>query len=365
MKTKAPIEQLLFSRPSEERLFIKLLLFPLYLLSLIYRLLVRSRQVLYGAGLLASTALPCRVISVGNITLGGTGKTPTVIYLARLFQARGMKTVVLSRGYRGKSPEKAAVVSDGKKTVLDAREAGDEPFLLSQALPGVPVLIGKNRAVSGQRAMEQFSPEVVILDDGFQHLKVQRDVDIVLIDLYRGFGNGHLLPRGALREPLISLKRADIILLTKQTGSRDERALAEQIRSVVPATPLFFTHYEAGRLISLQGEGQTDLISLGGKRVLALAGIGNPHYFSHLLRLNGLSVTEEVYLPDHHSYTPEDATMLGRYLDRVDCIVTTAKDSCKMDRELFKKLPILTLEVVLKVQDERGFEEALFKRTSR
>jgi tetraacyldisaccharide 4'-kinase len=364
MNIKARVEQLLFSRPSEERLYKKLLLSPLYLLSLIYRFLVQSRQTLYSTGILKSFTLPCRVISIGNITLGGTGKTPTAIYLAQLFQARGMKTVVLSRGYKGTSSEKAAVVSDGKRILLDVREAGDEPFLLSKALPGVPIIIGKNRVVAGQCAIEQFSPEMVILDDGFQHVQLKRDVDIVLIDLHYGFGNGHLVPRGMLREPLSSMKRANIFLLTKRIDARDDQAVEEKIISLTAGAPIFFTHYEINCLTTLHEDKQTDPRTLHGKKVLALSGIGNPHYFSYLLRLNGLSVTEEVILPDHHYYTPQDASMLGEYLSRVDCIVTTTKDSSKMDREMFKKLPILTLEVMLKIQDEQGFKEALFKHIS-
>ena len=361
MNIKARVEQILFSRPSEEPFYKKLLLSPLYLLSLIYRFLVQSRQTLYSRGILQSVALPCRVISIGNITIGGTGKTPTAIYLAQVFQARGMKTVVLSRGYKGTSSEKAAVVSDGKRTLLDVREAGDEPFLLAKTLTGIPVIIGKNRVISGQRAIEEFSPEIVILDDGFQHLQLKRDVDIVLIDLHYGFGNGHLLPRGMLREPLSSMKRANIFLLTKRIGARDDQAVEEKIISLTAGVPTFFTHYEINGLTTLRGDKQTDLRALQGKKVLALSGIGNPHYFSYLLRLNGLSVTEEVILPDHHYYTLQDVSMLSAHLNRVDCIVTTAKDSSKMDREMFKELPILTLEVMLKIQDEQGFKEALFK----
>jgi tetraacyldisaccharide 4'-kinase len=167
-----------------------------------------------------------------------------------------------------------------------------------------------------------------------------------------------------LREPLNSMKRADIFLLTKQTGTRDDQAVEEKITALTAGAPTFFTHYEIHALTSLHDDKQTDLRTLYGKKVLALSGIGNPHYFSYLLRLSGLSVTEEVILPDHHHYTPQDVSMLSEYLDRVDCIITTAKDSCKMDREMFKKLPILTLEVMLKIQDEQGFKEALFKHIS-
>ena len=361
MKIKVFVERLLYTPSSKESFFRKLLLFPLSLLSLLYRFIVQSRQTLYNRGILKTHHLPCRVISIGNITLGGTGKTPTAIYLAQLFQNKGIPPVVLSRGYKAQNSAATAVVSDGTTTFMDANKAGDEPFLLSQALPGVPVIIGADRAVSGHFACKEFSPEVVILDDGFQHQRIKRDVDIVLIDLHHGFGNGHLLPRGILREPVSSLSRASLFLLTKQMGSGSDEELKEQIRRFNPDAPIFHTHYKVCSVRNLTEQKEVPLNHLQGKKVLALSGIGNPHYFSFLLKQSGILVTEEWTLPDHHDYTEKDTARVRDYLSCVDYIVTTAKDSCKMNRKLFHDLPILTLEVVLQIDDEQHFKDTLFK----
>jgi tetraacyldisaccharide 4'-kinase len=364
MSIRTVFERTIYSLPSEENFCRRFFLFPLYLISLLYRFLVRFRHVLYKNGTLKSYTLPCRVISVGNITLGGTGKTPTVIYLAQLFKEQGRKTAVLSRGYKGKSSEKVAVVSDGKQILLNVLDAGDEPFLLSKALPGVPVIIGRDRVLTGRYAIEHFSPEIMILDDGFQHLKLKRDVDILLVDYGYGFGNGHLLPRGILREPLSYMNRAHIFLLTKRTDSKDDQTIEKKIASIKPDARIFHAGYEIRSLTTLQGKKEIDLNYLKGEKVLALSAIANPHYFSHLLRQHGISVVKEWALPDHHYYTSKDARKLSEYLSSIDFIITTAKDSSKMDGEIFGKLPILILEIMLKIHDEQGFKDALFKLIS-
>jgi tetraacyldisaccharide 4'-kinase len=361
MNIRTFFERKIYSSLSEESFIKRFLLFPLYLIALFYRLLIQLRHTFYKTGMLKSYSLPCLVISVGNVTMGGTGKTPTVIYLAQVFKEKGMKTAVLSRGYKGKSPEKVATVSNGERILLNARDAGDEPFLLSKALPGIPVIIGGDRVLSGQYALEHFSPETILLDDGFQHLKLKRDVDILLIDLQYGFGNGHLLPRGILREPLNNLNRAHLFLLTKRTDSHDDKAIVEKIKSYNQDAPIFFASYEIKCITTLNEEKEIDRSKLNGKKVLALSGIANPHYFSYLLRQHGMSVIEEWRLPDHYCYTPHDAGKLSECLNRVDSIITTAKDSTKMNKEMFKELPILVLEIMLKIHDEQGFKKALFK----
>jgi len=361
MSIRTFFEQLLYSPSSEESFSRRVLLFPLYLISLLYRSVIHSRYVLYMTGFLKSYTLPCKVVSVGNITLGGTGKTPTALYLAQLFQQQGMRTAVLSRGYRGKSSEKVAVVSDGEEIFLSPLDAGDEPFLLSQALPGVPVIIGKNKACSGRYAVEHFSSEVVILDDGFQHLKLKRDVDILLLDLNYGFGNGYLLPRGILREPLSQISRAQLVLLTKKTERAGTHWLEKEIAALHPGARIFFADYRIQCITTLKDEKTIEPGHLKGKKVLALSAIANPRYFSYLLREGGISVTEEWKLPDHHYYTAKEAGSLESYLNRIDVIITTEKDSVKMDAEPFKKLPILVAKIVITLDDEQGFKDTLFK----
>lgn len=364
MTIRAFFERTIYSPFSEESFYKRLLLFPLYLISLLYRFLILLRYTLYKTGVLKSYSLPCRVISIGNITLGGTGKTPTAIYLAQLFKEQGLRTAVLSRGYKGKSSEKVALVSNGERIFLNVQNAGDEPFLLSKALPGVPIIIGRDRVLSGRYAIEHFSPEIVLLDDGFQHVKLKRDVDILLVDLYSGFGNGHLLPRGILREPLSHLNRAHLFLLTKRVDSKDDPAIENRIVAGRPDAQIFFSSYAVKCITTLQEAKEVDPNYLKGKKVLALSGIANPHYFSYLLKQQGMSVIEEWKLPDHHHYTSQDAKRLSEYLNHIDFIVTTTKDRVKMDNDVFGKLPILVLEIMLTIDDEQGFKNALLKLIS-
>ena len=361
MKIKASIEQLIYTPAAGESCYKKILLFPLCFISLIYRFIVRSRHILYQTGLLRSYQLSCPIVSIGNITVGGTGKTPMTIYLAQLLREYGVRPVILSRGYKSKKPGGTTVVSDETAVLLDVREAGDEAFLLAQTLPGIPIVIGPDRVASGRFACEQFKPDILILDDGFQHFRLKRDMDIVLIDLCRGLGNGHLLPRGILREPRNALGRAQIIIFTKQTGEGEGQSLKQLIKAENPHTPTFNTRYQVLALKEFYTDKRIDPQQIKGQRILALSGIGNPLYFSFLLKQAGLTVAEELTLPDHHDYTAKDASELHKHLARVDYIVTTAKDSCKMDRKIFRDLPILILEVVLKMEDEDNFKNILFK----
>lgn len=364
MNIRAFFERTIYSSFSEESICKRFLLFPLYLISLLYRFLVQLRHTLYKTGVFKSYSLPCRVVSIGNITMGGTGKTPTVIYLAQLFKKQGLSTAVLSRGYKGRSSEKIAVVSNGERILLNVGDAGDEPVLLSKALPGVPIIIGRDRVLSGRYVVDHFSPEIVLLDDGFQHVRLKRDADILLIDLYYGFGNGHLLPRGILREPLIHLNQAHLFLLTKRIDGKGDQTIENKIMSFKPDAQLFFASYEIKCVTTLKEGKEIDLNHLKKKKVLALSGIANPHYFSYLLRQQGMSVIEEWMLPDHHCYTSKNARKLSEYLNRIDFIITTAKDSAKMDKEVFEKFPILVLEIMLKIHDEQRFKDALFKLIS-
>jgi len=365
MNPRLLIQGLLYSSAPRESLSRKALLFPLYLISLLYALIMKWRRTLYRTGMLPSSALPCPVVSVGNITLGGTGKTPTVIYLAQLFQRRGLTAAVLSRGYRSQSREAVAVVSDGKRLLLGAREAGDEPAMLAKALPGTPVIIGRDRVRSGRLACAQFSPDVILLDDGFQHLQLKRDADIVLVDRHYGFGNGCLIPRGILREPLSALQAADLIILTKKTGESRPHPAEQLIAARNPRTPVFSARYAIRGITTIDGSPAGDLTKLAGKKVLAVAGIGNPGYFTYILRTHGIQVAEELILPDHHRYTAADAERLAACLPRADCIITTAKDGCKMDGAGFNHLPILVLDIMVEMDDEPAFIDALLKHIPR
>ena len=365
MNPRLLIQDLLHSNPRQEGMSRKIMLFPLYLLSLLYALAMRWRRTCYRSGMLPSSSLPCPVVSVGNITLGGTGKTPMVIYLTQLLQRRGLKAAVLSRGYRSESGHVVAVVSDGARLLLGPREAGDEPAMIARALPGTPVIIGRDRVRSGRLACERFNPDVILLDDGFQHLRLRRDADIVLVDRNVGFGNGRLIPRGMLREPLSALQAAHLIILTKKAGGYRPQPLEQAITARNPRAPIFSAGYAVRGLTALDGSPAGDLQGLAGKNLLAVAGIGNPGYFLHLLHSAGVRVAEEMILPDHHRYTAADAERLAAFLPRVDCIITTAKDGCKMAVAGFHHLPVLVLDIMVEMDDEPAFIDALLQHIPR
>ncbi|MBW2599013.1 MAG: tetraacyldisaccharide 4'-kinase [Deltaproteobacteria bacterium] len=198
-------------------------LFPI---SILYSGVVRLRNLFYQTGLFKVRKLGCRVISVGNITVGGTGKTPMVIMLANLLNEKGYRPAILSRGYAGKGKSRVNIVSDGKNLLMSPKNAGDEPALIAKSVRNVPVITGKNRYLTGKYAIEHFRADVLILDDAFQHRSVFRDIDIVLLDNQKPFGNGFTIPRGELREPASALERADIIVKTgngrQETGDRGQ-----------------------------------------------------------------------------------------------------------------------------------------------
>ena len=208
----------------------------LAVMALVYRIGLAAFLAPYRLGLRKRRRLARPVISVGNMTFGGAGKTPTVRTIAAELQARGLKPVILSRGHGGKRNKRATIVSDGAERRLSAAECGDEPAMLADLLPGAPVIIGKNRSESGQLAIEQFDPDVILLDDGLQYWQLHRDVDVVLINAVEPFGYGRLMPRGALREPPAGLKRAQVIVVTNSDRVSPER-LADVRRQIAALAP--------------------------------------------------------------------------------------------------------------------------------
>ncbi|MFZ0482340.1 MAG: tetraacyldisaccharide 4'-kinase, partial [Desulfobacterales bacterium] len=201
--------------------------------SKVYGGAVKLRRIFYKNGILISKRLSCPIISIGNITVGGTGKTPMTIYVAQVVKNLGYKVAIISRGYKGKAEKIGGIVSDGKVLLMTPEIAGDEPYMMANRLKDVPVIVGKNRFNAGRLAIEKFDPDVIVLDDGFQHLMLQRDLDMVLIDYHRPFGNGHLLPRGVMREPVSALLCADAIILTK-SDARDNNETSTSPKRLRP-----------------------------------------------------------------------------------------------------------------------------------
>ncbi len=343
-------------RPNKGRLSsIKPWLFPLLWLGAgLYGLGVRLRLVLYRFHLLPARRLPLKVISIGNLTAGGTGKTPHTALLARYLQKKGIKTAVLSRGYRGTKTKEGAVISDGHSLLGTVEEGGEEAFLLARKLPGVPVLVGKDRFGSGMLCARKWQTEWVVLDDGFQHIRLKRDVDILLWPAHLPLGSVRLLPLGFLREPIKELKRADVILITHsdRPGSAGLTDLAEAIHRRVPATPIFYSRHKPVILWSYPDQKSLPLSWLEKKRLLAFCGLAEPESLNFTLKQLQVDPVEVVSFPDHHYYQEEDKRFLenlGRTL-QVELMVTTEKDAVKLGKWEAVDLPVLVLCIEVEIQ---------------
>lgn len=322
----------------------------LYTLSLFYGAGVRLRLNLYRAGVIKPKRVPCRVVSVGNITAGGTGKTPVTIHIAGRLKAEGKRVVIVSRGYKGASPGPAAV-SDGKTVLLGPEEAGDEPYLMAMRLKGVPVVVGAGRVEASLFAIEKFSPDFIILDDGFQHIRLGRDMNILLVDAVEGFGNGHLLPRGVLREPLAGIKRADIVMIKGgclESGSQGRLA----------GLPAFSFRYRPATLYSLMDNAEKGLPYARGKKAVALSGLARPESFLRTLEELGLEVIKSIAFPDHHAYSRADIETIKKESKGADIIITTEKDGVKL-KALGTDMPVFILGIDAVIEDEEGFKKML------
>ncbi|MEN6509471.1 MAG: tetraacyldisaccharide 4'-kinase [Smithella sp.] len=336
----------------------------LYLSSLLYRLIVDLRNRLYDRQILKSVKLSCPVISVGNITVGGTGKTPCVIGLARMLQQSGFKCAVISRGYGGKNPQPVNIVSDGTSILLGAESAGDEPLLIARSLPGIPVITGAKRKFTGQAAIDRFGSNVLICDDAFQHRQIVRDIDIVLLDAEKPLGNGYLLPRGPLREPKESLRRAGCIILTRAGGTEP---LHPDVAGIVskPGIPVFRAAHQFKDLIRPGGNHLPEQNVLQGKKVCAFCGIAQPASFKKLLIEAGSEVMSFMEFPDHYTYDRNDLEALKDHFLKfqADYWITTEKDAMRLEDhpEFLKNLCILRMEMEIKSSDP-SFESFIIKR---
>jgi tetraacyldisaccharide 4'-kinase len=231
---------------------------------------------------------------------------------------------------------------------------------MAQACKEIPVLVGKDRFLNGRIALQRFGVKGMLLDDGFQHLPLYRDINILLIDSHIGFGDHTLLPRGALREPLSHLRRADLFLLTKVEDPETCQPIEQKIHEIHPSSPVFHSHYEPVSLVGPQGE-QEELYALKGKKILALSGIANTNYFTSLLRKYGMKIVREAIFPDHHRYTTKDLSSIKEKGKRVDCIVTTEKDMVKLRQLPIDRLPLRAFRIEVKIWEEKEFYQRVMK----
>lgn len=321
-------------------------------LSLAYRAAVKTRSAFYRSGILNTQTVGVPVISVGNITTGGTGKTPLVAWIAEELAHRGHRVCVLTRGYRRANSAERVLVSNGEIIVSDVDQAGDEATMLARALLGKAAVVCDADRVSGAHwAIENLKTEVLILDDGFQHVRIGRDLDIVTIDATNPWGNGRLLPAGILREPITSLNRGDCIVVTR-TGDAINAGLQEQIRQATDA-PIFRSTAAICRIAALDSpEDVTDNETLLNQPIAAFCGIGNPNAFFEQLRDEGFHLRQTEAFRDHHKYSQADIDRLSRRAADAgaQALITTAKDAVKL-RSMHFTLPSYVVEIEMQIQD--------------
>jgi len=305
----------------------RLLLLLLLPASLVYGLLLKLRAVAYRVGILPSYRLSRPVVSIGNITVGGTGKTPVTSHVARYLLEHGVKVAVLSRGYSGRLEGQVALVSDGQKVLLSAQECGDEPYLLASSIPGLIVVIGSDRHAAGQLALQACNPDLFLLDDGFQHLRLRRDLNILLLDARRPFGNGWCLPAGLLREPQGEVCRADLVVMTR---------CPEGIvpLSPLPGKPCCLARHDLGVLLPLTGGTPRAFDGLREGRTAAFCGIAEPDHFFDALRQKGIALISTQAFPDHERYDDVRIAELEGFIaaSGADYVLTTEKDGVKLGR---------------------------------
>jgi tetraacyldisaccharide 4'-kinase len=358
VRLRAALEKMLHTQ--EPGPCVNLLLLPLWLCSLLFRLVVLVRVRLYACGLLKSRKLPCRVVTIGNITVGGTGKTPTVSLVAQSFADAGLYTAVLSRGYGGSS-RAPLIVSYRDKVLASEREAGDEPFMLAQDLSGIPVITARDRYLGGQLACERFNPHVLVLDDGFQHLRLKRDCDIVLINARNPFGCGALLPRGILREPLSALRRARIIVITKVDPYSNLEELEHRIAAIHPDAMVFRASFQPTALLHPGSGRSVELDALRGHVAAGLCSIGDPGSFFSMLADLGVSYSRPLVFPDHYRYSTQDFRRIAARAGEVDYLITTQKDIAKMSFDMLQIPNLLVLQVRQVIDEQDRFIRFVFE----
>ncbi len=326
----------------------------------------RLRQRAFHRGWLKSRRLSRPVISVGNLTVGGSGKTPLVAEVARILHRHGYKPAILTRGYGRERGPDLIVLEPKPQRSPDSRMAGDEPALLARALPQVPIVICANRYRAGQLAEEWFGVDVHILDDGFQHLALARDVDLVAIDVTQDLAHGALIPAGRLREPVSALARADMIVLTR-VEIQDPAPVEKQVTQINPKAPIFKCATGLQGLVELGGRQITEPGDYCGKPVSAFCAIGNPSAFFSNLRRWGFNPIWEVAFRDHHVYTAEDIQQLNKLAGEKKAVafLTTEKDLMNLPQQSAFDLPVLACAIQAKISDAERFEQLLLAGLAR
>jgi tetraacyldisaccharide 4'-kinase len=298
----------------------------------LYELCVRARAAFYENRLFETRRLKAPVISVGNLTVGGAGKTPCVAFLARFLRDEGYEVAILSRGYK-RERQGRVEVSNGREILCRPNESGDEPFLLAKSCPGARVVVDRDRYAAGKWLEERGRISVFVLDDGYQHLRLGRDLNLLLIDASESLDQAKMIPFGRLREPITAMRRADVVIVTRSDQPFDRRALENAIGKFARAdTPVFYAHHKITGLINLDGAGGVSPVDFARKRVAAVSGVARPDRFVADLERLGMEIALRRDFDDHHRYTRgELLEIVERAREaRAEAIITTEKDAANL-----------------------------------
>jgi tetraacyldisaccharide 4'-kinase len=333
-----------------------------------YGFAIHLRDYLYTSGLLRIRKLPCYVISIGNITVGGTGKTPMTIHVARMVQQMGFRVAVISRGYRGSAETHGAIVSDGTQILLDVDTAGDEPLLMAESLTDIPVLVGSNRYQSGITAIRRFQTQVMVLDDAYQHLSLFRDLNLLLLDHEKPYGNGNLLPRGTLREKPTAIARSHAVIYTRTPLPFQ----TTDMRPRVCSQPVFYATHASSISSVITGNVRQnfavvpmDLIN--GNCFFAFSGIARNEDFRYTLQEMNVKICGFRDFADHHDYTADDIHKIISEASSFGAtsVVTTEKDFVRFRNRFHFPIPCLVIGIHITMIDTDGFDRFLQSRLKR
>jgi len=336
----------------------------LSLLSFFYLLIINLRKTLYKRKIFKTKKLPCYVISIGNLTWGGTGKTPLTEKVSKILSKNNIFHAILNRGYKSKSPNSVNVVSTPNEILLRPPYAGDEAMMLAEKLKGIPVITGKNRFLTGKFAIESYGVKALILDDGYQHIELERDLNILLIDASKDFRKNKLTPRGTLREPFEALVRTNLILLTKTNQIADNiNYFYNFIRNYNKTAPIIKANHEVKEVIEFKSRKSFESAFFKDKKVLAFSAIADPVSFQMSLREIGAKVLDFIEFDDHHYYSIDEIKYMSKISEtlKAEAIVTTEKDITR-NPDLLKFMEnLFFLKLSITLDEEDRFEEILLK----
>ncbi len=320
----------------------------------LYSAVVRTRAKFHETPFAVKIKVSPRVVSVGNLTVGGTGKTPFTLRLAELLRNQGYSVVILSHGYKRGASQPFVMVSDGEKVLCEVEESGDEAQIIAMHAEGIPVVAGSPKWQVAQWIERRLSPQWIVLDDGFQHLRLVRDFNILLLDAKEPFGNGHIVPSGTLREPVSSIRRADLLVLVERDSSSDLEAVREVIRRHHPGAPILSSRRKFSHIAAYSDGSTCPIDGLRHRQLLAFCGLGQPAQFFDSLHQEKLNLTGTLSFPDHHRYRSADVRRILQEASRTgaEALITTAKDKINLEGQTLGNWSCYVFEIKMIIPEE-------------